>query len=142
MRGFFRSGTQGVRMQGNLPPEAREKIETLQDIQERAQQVTMQKQQAEAELANAQHALEALEDIDPEARLYREVGELMIETEYDDAKESLGERVDNLEIRVQTLEKQEDRVREQFESLQTELQSLLQQAGIGGGLGGPGAGGA
>jgi len=34
-------------MQGNLPPEAQEKIEELQDLQESAQQVAAQKQQAE-----------------------------------------------------------------------------------------------
>ena len=34
-------------MQGNLPPEAQEKLEELQDLQEKAQQVAAQKQQAE-----------------------------------------------------------------------------------------------
>lgn len=74
--------------------------------------------------------------------MYREVGELMVETDYGEAEEDLDERIDSLEIRVQTLSKQEGRIEDQFESLQEELQELLQGAGMGGGLGGgPGAGG-
>ena len=86
-------------MQGNLPPEAQEKIEELQDLQETAQQVAVQKQQAETELTESQTALKALEDIDEDTTMYQQLGELLVETDYDEAQESLDEKVDSLEVR-------------------------------------------
>ncbi|WP_121742676.1 prefoldin subunit beta [Natronorubrum halophilum] len=133
-------------MQGNLPPEAQEKIEQLQDLQETAQQVAVQKQEAESSLTDSKNALEELENIDDDTAMYRKVGELLVETEYDAAEDDLEDKVDSLEIRLETLEKQEERVQEQFEDLQGELEELL--GGAGGGMGGPagpggpGAGGA
>ena len=63
--------------------------------------------------------------------------------------DGIGEPEGDLEGRVQTLEKQEERVRDKFEELQGELQQMLQGGGAGGpgaggpmGPGGPGAGGA
>lgn len=134
-------------MQGNLPPEAQEKLEQLQNLQETAQQVAVQKNQAETELEESRHAMQAIEDVGSETSMYREVGELMIETDYETAQEELEEKIDSLEIRVETLKKQEDRVETQFENLQEELQQLLGGLGGGGGggvggIGGPGAGGA
>ncbi|WP_144902044.1 prefoldin subunit beta [Halobellus captivus] len=128
-------------MQGNLPPEAQEKLEELQDLQETAQKVAAQKEGAESTLTESQTALEALEDIDEDTTMYREVGELLVEADYDEAYESLSEKVDTLEIRVEQLKKQEQRVEEQFESLQEELQQML-QGGAGGGPMGPGGAGA
>ncbi len=130
-------------MQGNLPPEAQEKIEELQDLQETAQQVAMQKQQAETTLSESRAALDQLEDIDEDTTMYQEVGELLVQTEYATATDELEEKVESLEVRVETLNKQEERVQEQFESLQQELQQMLQGGGAGGpqGPGGPGMGG-
>jgi prefoldin beta subunit len=134
-------------MQGSLPPEAQEKVEELRDLQETAQKVAAQKQQAETTLNESEMALEALEDIDEGTTMYREVGELLVETDYDSAYEDLEDKVSSLEIRVEQMSKQEERVQEQFESLQQELQQMLGGGGDGpGGPGGPmgpgGAGGA
>jgi prefoldin beta subunit len=131
---------------GSLPPEAQEKLEELQDLQETAQQVAVQKNEADTQLKNAETALDEMDDIDGDTQMYREVGELLVATEYDEAQSDLEEKVDDLSIRVETLEKQEERVQEQFESLQQELQEMLGGAGGGGPMGGmgggPGAGGA
>jgi prefoldin beta subunit len=81
-------------------------------------------------------ALDELDDIDEDTTMYREVGELLVKTEFDEARDDLEEKVSNLEVRVETLEKQEQRVQEQFEDLQGELQQMLG----GGPAGGPGAG--
>ena len=142
-RGFFSRRPVETGMQGNLPPEAQEKVEELQDLQETAQEVAVKKNEAETELKESQTALEALDDIDGDAVMYREIGELLVETTYEEAEEDLEEKVDSLEIRVETLEKQEERVQEQFEDLQQELQELLQGGAGGGPMGGmgPGAGG-
>ncbi|MFC5970709.1 prefoldin subunit beta [Halomarina salina] len=130
-------------MQGNLPPEAQEKIEDLQDLQDTARNVAMQKQQAESTLQESKTALDQLEDIDEDTTMYQEVGELLVQTNYDDANDDLEEKVDSLEVRVETLNKQEERVQERFEELQQELQEMLQGGGAGGpqGPGGPGMGG-
>ena len=125
-------------MQGNLPPEAQEKLEELQGLQETAQNVAVQKQETESSLSDAEAALDELENIDEETTMYRNVGELLVETDYESAQEDLEDKVNSLEIRLETLEKQEDRVQQQFESLQEDLESLLGGAGGMGGPAGPG----
>jgi len=130
-------------MQGNLPPEAQDKLETLQDLQETAQEVSEQKQQTEATLTETKAALDALDDVDDDATMYREVGELLIETDYTSASGKLEEKVEDLKVRAEQLNKQETKVQEKFESLQDELQQMLGGAGGPQGPAGPGgAGGA
>jgi len=129
-------------MQGNLPPEAQEKIEELQDLQETAQQVAAQKQEAETGLTESKTALEALDGVDEDTQMYQQLGELLVETDYETAQEDLEEKVENLEVRVETLGKQEERVQQQFEQLQQELQQMLGGGGGPGGALGGGPGGA
>ncbi|MFP4591386.1 MAG: prefoldin subunit beta [Halobacteriales archaeon] len=112
-------------MQGNLPPEAQEKIEELRQLQGTAQELAIQKTTAESQLRETEQALEQLTEIDADTEMYQEVGQLLIETEYEAAQEELEERQANLERRVEALERQEQRVETQFESLQEELQGLL-----------------
>ncbi len=128
-------------MQGNLPPEAQEKLEELQDLQDTAQQVAVQKNQAETNLNESRNALETLEDVDPDTTMYREAGELLIETDHETASEELEEKIDSLEVRLETLKKQEERVQSEFEQLQQELQQMLGGGGGPGGPQGPGMGG-
>lgn len=112
-------------MQGNLPPEAQEKLEELQQLQGTAQQLAVQKSTAETQLAEATNALEHLDEIEEDTGMYQEVGELLVETTHDEAVEELTERKETLERRVQALDRQEERIQTQFESLQGELQQLL-----------------
>ena len=128
-------------MQGNLPPEAQEKIEELQQLQETAQTVAVQKTEAESQLEESRTALKELEDIEEDTGMYRQVGELLVATDLETAREDLDEKVERLEVRLSTLEKQEERVQEQFEGLQEELQQLLGGGLGGGGPAGPSAGG-
>ena len=65
-------------MQGNLPPEAQEKLEDLQDLQETAQQVAMQKQEAETQLTESKNALDALDSIETDTKMYKQLGELLV----------------------------------------------------------------
>lgn len=121
-------------MQGNIPPEAQETLEELQQLQEQAQQVVVQKNEAERSLREAENANDVLGDVDEEATMYREVGSLLVETDHGTATEELSDRINKLEIRVETLAKQEERVESQFEKLQTELQEKL--GDVAGGIGG------
>ncbi|PNW65257.1 UNVERIFIED_CONTAM: prefoldin subunit beta [Euhalothece sp. KZN 001] len=118
-------------MQGSLPPDAEEKLEKLQSLQTTARQLATQKEQSERALTESKTALAALEELDPETEMYRSVGSLLVETDYGTAEEDLGEKGESLQIRVDQLERQEERIRDQFESLQEDLQQLL--GGLGGG---------
>lgn len=125
-------------MQGQLPPEAQETVEELQERQEKAQQIATQRQQVEAALDDAESALDALDDVDEDTTMYREVGDLRVKTEQETAETEIGDRVDTLEVRVQALENQEEQIKERFDGLQQELQELM--SGLGGGGGMPGGG--
>lgn len=112
-------------MQGNLPPEAQEKLEELQELQGTAQQLAVQKSQAETSLAETETALDHLSEIDDDTEMYQAVGELLVETSHTDATEDLTERKQSLERQVEALERQEERIQTQFEELQGELQQVL-----------------
>lgn len=112
-------------MQGNLPPEAQEKLEELQELQGTAQELAVQKAQTETELQEAKEALEHLGQLDDDTEVYQEVGELMVKTTTDDAHDDLTERRDSLEQRVEALGRQEERIEERFEELQSDLQEVL-----------------
>ena len=121
-------------MQGSIPPEAQETLEELQQLQEQAQQVVVQKNNAEQSLQEAENANEVLDTLDEDATMYQEVGSLLVETDYESAREELTQKIQQLEIRVETLGKQEDRVQSQFEKLQSELRDKL--GDVAGGVGG------
>ena len=112
-------------MSEQLTPEAREKLENLQAFQSKAQQVTVQKRHAEAQLAENKSALSVLSKAEKEATLYRHVGNLLVETDSKSAEEDLNQRVEALEVRLQTLNKQSERIQKQFETLQKEIQEIL-----------------
>lgn len=112
-------------MQGQLPPEAQEKIEELRDAQETLQQLEAQRQESEVELEEARNALDVLEEVDEDTTMYHETGGLFIETEYDDAESALTEQADELEARIESIERKQEKLEERMETLQEELQEML-----------------
>jgi prefoldin beta subunit len=112
-------------MSSDLPPQIKNQLAQLQQIQQQAQAIAVQKNQVEITLKETDLALEELEKIEADAVVYRAIGDLLIRTERDKTKESLKEKKDTLDLRMQTLARQEERAQKRFQQLQEQLKQAM-----------------
>ncbi|MDP2841267.1 MAG: prefoldin subunit beta [Candidatus Methanoperedens sp.] len=112
-------------MSTDLPPQIKNQLAQLQQIQQQAQAIAVQKNQVELTLKETDLALEELEKLDADAVVYRAIGDLLIRTERDKTKESLKEKKDTLDLRMQTLARQEERAQKRFQQLQEQLKQAI-----------------
>ena len=95
-----------------------EKIGQLQMYEQSLQNILMQKQQFQSQLSEIDSALKEMES---STETYRIVGNIMVLTKKEDLKKELEEKNSSVKLRITTLEKQEDSIREKAKSLQTEI---------------------
>jgi prefoldin beta subunit len=112
-------------MSTELPPQIQNQLAQLQQVQQQAQALVAQKNQVEIMLKETEMALEELGKLNPDAIVYKSVGELLIKTERDETIESLKEKKDTLDLRLQTLTRQEERIQKRFTQLQEQLKQSL-----------------
>lgn len=108
-----------------LPPQIQERLLRLQQLQQTLQTILAQKQQVELELTEIEQALSELQKIADDATIYKAIGSLLVRAEKTKVTADLDERKELLNVRVQVLGKQEERLRGQLKDLQTKLQKEL-----------------
>jgi len=108
-----------------LPPQVQERLLRLQQLQQTLQAVLTQKQQLELERTETEQALSELGKLDDSAVVYKSIGSLLVKTEKAKVTTELSERKDFLNMRIDVLGKQEERLRTQVKELQTKLQRDL-----------------
>ncbi|MDH5268234.1 MAG: prefoldin subunit beta [Candidatus Bathyarchaeota archaeon] len=108
-----------------LPPQVQQRLLRLQQLQQTLQAVLMQKQQLELELTEVEQALSELEKLTDSATIYKSIGSLLVKAEKGKVITELNERKDLLNMRINVLGKQEERLRTQVKDLQTKLQRDL-----------------
>ncbi len=108
-----------------LPPHVQERLLRLQQLQETLRTVLTQKQQLELELTETEQALGELEKLDETAVIYKSIGSLLVRSEKNKIVADLNERKELLNMRINVLGKQEERLRGQIKELQTKLQRDL-----------------
>ena len=112
-------------MSQELPPQIKNQLAQMQQIQQQAQVIINQKNQVEITLKETELALEELEKLDTDAVVYRAIGDLLIKTEREKTKEFLKEKKDTLDLRLQTLARQEERAQKRFQQLQEQLKQAI-----------------
>ena len=108
-----------------LPPQVQNQIAQLQQLRAQIEAVGRQKMQVEALLRDAENALEELGKLDENPVIYRGVGELMIKVGKEDVTEDLSEKKETYDLRLKTLERQEERVQKKYQQLQQQLREAL-----------------
>lgn len=108
-----------------LPPKVQERLLRLQQRQQTLQAVLTQKQQLELELTEVEQALSELEKMTDNAIIYKSIGSLLVKSERPKITSELNERKELLNMRINVLGKQEERLRSQIKDLQTKLQRDL-----------------
>jgi len=109
----------------SLPPQVQQRLLRLQQLQQTLQGVLTQKQQLELELTDVEQALSELETLADDAVIYKSVGALLVKSEKAKVTTELNERKELLNMRINVLGKQEERLRTQAKDLQGKLQQDL-----------------
>lgn len=125
MNGFFGMSAG----EGELPPSVRQQLVRFQQLQQTLNAILVEKQRLEMELVEVKSALEELQKVSDDATVYKAVGPVLVQTSKQQIVEELTERKELTETRLKLLEKQEQRTREQLESLQKELRLALSGQG-------------
>ena len=104
------------------PKEAKEGIQRLQVMEQNVQALGMQKQQFQAQLFEVDGALKELET---SSSGYKIIGGIMISTDKFALRSELEGKKEVLEVRVQSLEKQEKQLHDKLKKLQEEVLSSV-----------------
>ncbi len=108
-----------------LPPQVQQRLLRLQQLQQTLQGVLTQKQQLELELNEVEQALSELEKLTDAAVIYKSIGSLLVKSKKTKVTTELNERKELLNMRINVLGKQEERLRIQVKDLQEKLQRDL-----------------
>ncbi len=115
---------------GELPPQVQNLVAQLQQLQQQLQAVITQRTQVEALLRETESALQELEKVGDDTPIYKAVGNILIKEDREKVVKDLTEKKETYEIRIKTLQRQEERLRERFAETQKKLQNILSpQAG-------------
>ncbi|MFC1768859.1 prefoldin subunit beta [Nanoarchaeota archaeon] len=104
--------------------EAEEKISQLQLIEQSVQTLLVQKQQLQAQQQEIESALDELSKTD---KAYKIVGNLMIASDKEELKKYLQTKKDTLDLRVKSIEKQENQLKEKAESTRSQIMEGLKK---------------
>ena len=112
-------------MSQELPPWLREQLTRLDNLQQNLQSVAMQKQQVDAELADAEKTLEELKTVADEEQIYKYDGSLLVKVTKEAISKELEEKKDISTTRTLVLNKQESRLKENIKELQTKIDEMI-----------------
>jgi prefoldin beta subunit len=106
--------------------ETYDQINQLQMIEQNLQAILLQRQNFSAKLMEIESALREVGKVD---EAYRIIGNIMILSKKAEIEEDLGAKKEMLDIRIKTLEKQEQKLREKAAKLQKEVLGKINKEG-------------
>lgn len=113
----------------SLPPQLREQLLRLQQLQRTMEVVVSQKTQLEFEFSDIERALGELEKMDDKAAVYKSVGSLLVSSSRQKVIDELRDRKEIVNTRVTVLARQEERTRKKLAELQKRLEKQLKRTG-------------
>ena len=113
----------------NIPPKVQNQLAMLQQLQQQLQTVAAQKTQYEMAIRESRRAQEELKDIPEDAEIFVNVGTVMVQQKKAKVEASLTEKVETLELRIKSLEKQEKMLQGKFEQLQAQIKAAIEGKG-------------
>ncbi len=110
-----------------LPKEAQEKIKKLQNYEQKIQSLNLQRQKLDSELSEIESALKAIEASKED--VYKIIGNVMVAASKPNIRKELEERKKKLQLRINSLEKQEDELRQVASAIQKEVLKNINGSG-------------
>jgi len=98
--------------------ELQAKINQLSMMEQNLQNFALQKQQFQAQLMEAESAEKELKD---SKEAFKIIGSIMVLSDKEKLQKELAEKKEMINIRIESFEKQESKLREKAESLQKEV---------------------
>ena len=112
-----------------IPQNIQHQLNQFQQLQRQAQAVNMQVQNVEVQIQETEKALEELKKTDENTEVFKQAGTLLIKVEYSDALSEMEEKLETLQLRKQTMARQEERVMKKLEEMQATIQTAMQGMG-------------
>jgi prefoldin beta subunit len=113
----------------NISPKVQNQLSMLQQFQQQLQNILQQKAQYELAVREAKRAQEEIKDSADNAVMYMSVGTVMMEKKKEVVDAKLTEKVETLELRIKSLEKQEKMLQAKFEQLQGQIKAAIEGKG-------------
>lgn len=101
-----------------MKKETKEKIEQLQNLEQNINSLIAQKQQFQSQQLEVENALSQIKDT---KQIFRIIGNIMVASDSKVVKKELDEKKELLDLRLSTMEKQEDKLRKQAGEIQQEV---------------------
>jgi len=118
-----------------LPAEAQQLIVQMQAFQQQYQTLNIQREALSLQKIETEKALEELKKAKDKEEVFKIVGPVLVKSTKSELVKELGEKKETGELRLKSLEKQEERIREKLEEIQKKLEEYLKGAmpqGMGG----------
>ena len=113
----------------NLSPKVQNQLSMLQQLQQQLQTILQQKAQYELAVREAKRAQEEIKDSADDAVMYMSVGTVMMQKKKSVIDAKLAEKVETIELRIKSLEKQEKMLQTKFEQLQAQIKAAIEGKG-------------
>ena len=107
-----------------LSKETEQKIQQLQLLEQNMQAMLIQKQQFQSQLLEISSALEELSST---SNAYKIVGNIMVSSDKDSLKKDLDSRKEVLALRIKTIEKQENQLKDKAKTIQDDVMSKMKK---------------
>jgi len=101
-----------------MKQETQEKINQLQNLEQNINSMISQKQQFQAQNMEIDNALFQIEGTE---KVFRIIGNIMVASSKDNVKKDLDEKKELVELRLKTIDKQEEKLRAKANELQQEV---------------------
>lgn len=109
-----------------ISPKVQNQIAQLQQMQQQMQTIGAQKSQYELAVREARRATEELKDVPDDNAIFMSVGSVLMQKKKDEVLAKLNEKIETLELRIKSLEKQETLLQGKFEQLQAQIKQALE----------------
>jgi prefoldin beta subunit len=107
-----------------LTKETEQKIAELQLLEQNLQNFILQKQTFQAQLLEVDNALKELNN---SKEAYKIIGPIMVHSTNEELKKDLNSRKEILNLRIKNIEKQEDKIKEKADLLQSEVLNQIKK---------------
>jgi prefoldin beta subunit len=107
-----------------ITPEAQQILLELQTFQQQMQTVLIQKETLNIQNMEIDKALEELKKVKNED-VFKAVGPILIKSEKGELEKELNEKKETIDLRLKSLQKQENRMKERLDESQKKLEAIL-----------------
>lgn len=113
----------------NFSPQEQQEIMRFQQIQKSLEALTQQLTTMELHAKDLEHAIAELETAEEEATIYKAVGGLFIKKSKQKMLETSKTDKENLDLRINSLKNQKQRIESQFEEKRKKIEELFKAQG-------------